>query len=147
MKKKLWLLIVVALINGATYAQKPYARFNHVALYVSDINKSTAFYTHFFHLDSIKTPGFNGSVKWFSLGGDLSLHLVQTKKENISFPKDSHIAFSVASLNDFIIILKKENIDYGSNGKSGVVNLRGDGVHQIYFRDPDGYLIEVNDAP
>ena len=31
-------------------------------------------------------------------------------------------------------------------GKPQTVQVRVDGVKQIYFKDPDGYWIEVNDA-
>lgn len=32
-----------------------------------------------------------------------------------------------------------------SRAGEGKVTLRSDGEHQIYFQDPDGYWIEVND--
>ena len=31
-------------------------------------------------------------------------------------------------------------------GTPGAITLRPDGIQQIYFRDPDGYWIEMNDA-
>ena len=31
-------------------------------------------------------------------------------------------------------------------GAAHTVNHRDDGVRQIYFQDPDGYWIEINDA-
>ena len=30
-------------------------------------------------------------------------------------------------------------------GKKGVIQRRANGVNQIFFQDPDGYWIEVND--
>jgi lactoylglutathione lyase len=44
-------------------------------------------------------------------------------------------------------VLKKANIPFEDwAGKSGAITLRVDGVKQIYFQDPDGYWIEINDA-
>ena len=36
-------------------------------------------------------------------------------------------------------------LDYSDwPGNSGKINIRADGVKQIYFQDPDGYWLEVN---
>ena len=38
------------------------------------------------------------------------------------------------------------HVKYGDfKGEDGKVTNRPDGIHQIYFQDPDGYWIEVND--
>ncbi len=31
-------------------------------------------------------------------------------------------------------------------GKPNTVNIRADGIKQIYFQDPDGYWLEVNNG-
>jgi len=42
--------------------------------------------------------------------------------------------------------LDQQQVKYGNfKGDSKVVQLRPDGVQQVYFQDPDGYWIEVND--
>jgi lactoylglutathione lyase len=52
----------------------------------------------------------------------------------------------VASIDDFIANLKKNNIEYENwAGEKNTVTKRVDGIKQIYFRDPDGYWIEIND--
>ena len=44
-------------------------------------------------------------------------------------------------------ILKKNNIPFESwAGEKNTYTNRVDGVKQIYFKDPDGYWIEINDA-
>ena len=54
---------------------------------------------------------------------------------------------SHASLQDFITRLRKACIAYEDlQGTPGAITLRPDGIQQIYFRDPDGYWIEMNDA-
>ena len=57
-----------------------------------------------------------------------------------------HLCFSGASLEDVLNELKKAGIVYEDwAGKKASITLRVDGVHQIYFQDPDGYWIEIND--
>ena len=74
--------------------------------------------------------------------------MIQGKKEEIVIPPDNHIAFSVPSMFDFITFLQKKNIYYeGETGKANTFVMQPGGVKQIYLKDPDGYWIEVNDAP
>jgi len=41
--------------------------------------------------------------------------------------------------------LNEKNINYlGANDKPHTYSILGDGVKQLYFKDPDGYCIEVN---
>jgi lactoylglutathione lyase len=144
MQKKALLLFAFILMVRIGVAQKPYAAFNHVALYVTDVNKSAAFYRKLFHLDTTKIPVPGQHVKWLKMGKYLQLHLIEGKKEET---QNNHIAFSVQSLPDFILFLKKENIYFeGSSGDAGTFVIRADGVKQIYLKDPDGYRVEVNDA-
>ena len=119
--------------------------FNHVAFFVRDMQKSVAFYKNIIGLDTIPVPPHgNTIVTWFKMNGNLQLHLVEGLKDSSRIPFN-HIAFSVPSIDVFILKLNKANISFfGAKGK-GTIDLRGDGVHQIYFRDPDGYEIEVND--
>jgi lactoylglutathione lyase len=47
----------------------------------------------------------------------------------------------------FIEKLKANKIEFENwPGEKGAVTTRVDGVKQIYFKDPDGYWIEINDA-
>ncbi|MCR8559887.1 VOC family protein [Mucilaginibacter sp. BJC16-A38] len=147
MKKQTLLILALLLITKIGLAQKPYAAFNHVSLYVSDVDKSAAFYRKLFHLDTTKIPVAGQRVKWLKMGKYMQLHLIESKKDQLTVAQNNHIAFSVQSLADFIQVLKKENIKFGGaedNDWSFVE--RADGVKQIYFKDPDGYRVEVNDA-
>lgn len=144
--KRIFIIMVVCLcIAFKSNAQKPV--FNHVALMVTDANTSAAFYMKWFHLDTLKNPFPGRPIRWLSLGNGLQLHLIQGSKDEVIVSKDNHIAFSVNSIDDFISLLKKEGVPYeNGDGKFGTYALRSDGVKQIYFRDPDGYEVEVNDA-
>jgi lactoylglutathione lyase len=55
------------------------------------------------------------------------------------------MAFTVPDLSKFMIHLDEEGVAYGGfNAKDRKPTTRPDGVNQIYFQDPDGYWIEVN---
>jgi len=57
------------------------------------------------------------------------------------------LCFSVVYIDDFINKLKTKNIDFENwPGVKGEITLRVDGVKQIYFKDPDGHWLEVNNA-
>ena len=68
------------------------------------------------------------------------------RKEASASPDiEVHFAFRVPSIPDFTTHLDQMQVKYRSFDGSGKVTNRPDGVHQIYFQDPDGYWIEVND--
>lgn len=120
---------------------------NHIALYVFDLQKSTQFYKDILQLEIIPEPFKDGRHTWFKLGEYSQLHIIQGAKEVISHEKSSHLCFSVRSVQDFITQLDKYNIDrINMKGDSKSPTVRPDGVLQIYFQDPDGYWLEVNDA-
>jgi lactoylglutathione lyase len=136
----------IALIHSSLLSSSnAAASFDHVALYVRNMEKSVAFYKQFFQLDTMPVPAHgNTIVTWFKLGDRLQLHLVEGLKDSMQIPFN-HIAFSVSSISDFTDKLKRANIVWFGAKGNFTTDYRADGVHQVYFRDPDGYEIEVND--
>ena len=133
-------------ING--YAQEKKTLFNHVALSVYDLQKSASFYEEVLQLDTIPEPFKIGKHKWFEIGPGLSLHLVNDATEIKTHSRNTHICFSVVSIDDFIARLDQFGIGYYSAGNEpGKVGVRVDGVKQLYIQDPDGHWIEINDEP
>jgi lactoylglutathione lyase len=51
----------------------------------------------------------------------------------------------VASLDVFMAHLDALHVKYANFAGDAKVTARPDGIKQIYFQDPDGYWIEVND--
>jgi lactoylglutathione lyase len=138
--------LILATANAQT-GMKQQARLNHIALYVLDLKTSTAFYQTIIGLDTIPEPFHDGRHTWFSVGPKSHLHLIQGAKNKTVHEKNTHLCFSVTSVDAFIAVLKKNNIEYESwAGEKNTVTNRVDGVKQIYFLDPDGYWIEINDA-
>ena len=120
---------------------------NHIAVYVNDLNKSTVFYENVFNLKIIPEPFHDNRHTWFTLGAAGQLHLIQGAKGNQSFDKNEHLCFSMPSVDDFVKKLNAKNISFEDwAGKEKGITLRVDGVKQIYFKDPDGHWLEVNDA-
>ena len=132
---------------GKGYAQKQNPVLNHIAHYVVNLNTITGFYMNIIGLDTIPEPFHDARHTWFSVGNKSHLHLIQGAKEKSVRDKNSHICFSVQSVKLFIRVLEKNNIEYENwTGEKNAITQRIDGVQQIYFKDPDGYWIEINDA-
>lgn len=93
----------------------------------------------------METPkGIPNTIRWFYLSDKTQIHLIQSK-ELIRMPKGIHISFATENLDAFIKHLKERNIPFENwYGVSKTTNMRGDNVEQIYFQDPDGYWIEIN---
>ena len=121
--------------------------FNHAALCARNLKKTADFYSTALQLQKIHHP-FNDTLHvWFKIGEGLALHIIQGDCPATVHDISIHLCFSVASLDAFMKHLDALNIKYGNwNGEPKKVNFRPDGVHQIYFQDPDGFWIEVNDA-
>lgn len=120
---------------------------NHVAICSHNLKKTTAFYSEVMELKKIPHPFKDTVHTWFSIGPDIQLHVIEAKCPVESHDINTHLCFKVASLADFMKHLDQYNIKYGNwAGDYKKITLRPDGVQQIYFQDPDGYWIEVNDA-
>ncbi|MES2275623.1 MAG: VOC family protein [Bacteroidota bacterium] len=126
---------------------KPVAKLNHAALLVADLKKSTDFYESLFNLVIGPEPFHDGKHTWFDLGNGVNLHIIQGAKTKEVYEKNEHLCFSVPSVEVFVKTLNAQNIKFENvAGTVGEITARVDGVKQIYFKDPDGHWIEVNDA-
>ena len=120
-------------------------RLNHIAVYVTDLEKSTHFYQHIIGLDTIPEPFHDGKHTWFAIG-NAQLHLIASAPVKPVTDKNNHLCFSVPSIDAFIFKLNKEKVEFENwPGKKSSFTVRPDGVKQIWLKDPDGYWIEIND--
>ena len=148
---KFFLLFIFSLSLHAASAQTkkqdnaPAIALNHIAMYVHNLEKSTAFYENVLQLKQIPEPFKDGKHTWFTLGPAGQLHLIQGAEQNIKRDKNDHLCFSVNSIEDFISNLDKHQVNYTNwPGTEKAPTVRVDGVKQVYFQDPDGHWIEVN---
>jgi len=139
------LLFIVAVQGQQDTKAK--ASLNHIAQYVVDLKVSTDFYANIIGLDTIPEPFHDGKHTWFAVGPKSHLHIISGAMQKVPHDKNSHLCFTVPSVLDFITGLKKNNVPFESwTGEKNTYTNRVDGVKQIYFQDPDGYWIEINDA-
>lgn len=144
------LLITLALMANVSLAQSDTNQdysiaLNHIAVYVYNLEKSTLFYEQALHLKQIPEPFKDGRHTWFTLGAAGQLHLIQGAEKDVPQNKNNHLCFSVKSIEDFITNLDAYKIEYTNwPGTQKAPTIRVDGVKQIYFQDPDGHWIEIN---
>lgn len=145
--KKCTILYILLILFNTSNGQQSKAALNHIAHYVINLKASTEFYMDVIGLDSIPEPFHDGKHTWLLIGHKSHLHLIHGATAAFTLPKNSHICFTVSSVNNFIKVLVKNKIEYENwIGEKMAVTKRVDGVQQIYFKDPDGYWIEINDA-
>ena len=137
------LLIITTFKVSAQIKKNP--TLNHLAINVFDLKKSTDFYKDIIGLKMIPEPFKDGKHSWFKIAKHSQLHIIQTATAVTERDKNSHMCFSVASVEAFVEILNKNKIWYGNwLGTTNMITTRPDGIKQIFFKDPDGYWIEIN---
>lgn len=132
------------LINKASAQQAPTV--DHIALYVFDLKKSTAFYTDVMQFKLVSEPFKDNKHSWFNIGPHSKLHVIEGAKEVKEQDINTHFAYHVKVLKEFTDHLDKLKIPYRNwKGDSKEPTVRPDGVKQVYLQDPDNFWIEVND--
>ncbi|KAH7575884.1 hypothetical protein JRO89_XS02G0241800 [Xanthoceras sorbifolium] len=130
--------------SSAATKPMPLLSLNHVSFVCKSLIKSVRFYEDVLGFVLIKRPSsFNFEGAWlFNYG--IGIHLLQaedqvlTKKGKIN-PKDNHISFQCSDMELITRKLEEMNIEY----VTAVVEEGGIIVDQLFFHDPDGYMIEI----
>jgi lactoylglutathione lyase len=100
--KFLLLFFAMATAINSHAQMKKNPTLNHVAVYVYDLQKSAGFYKNIIGLESIREPFHDGRHEWFRIGPHSQMHLIAGAKSIVNHDKDSHLCFSVSSMEDFI---------------------------------------------
>ena len=115
-------------------------RFHHVAVIVSDLDRSELFYEQLLGLERDKRPDLGFPGLFYSLGGGQQLHLMQIDDPYDGYEqpahggRDHHFALATDSLEMLVSRLDE----------AGVICTKSrSGRAAIFFRDPDGNAIEV----
>ncbi|XP_022774006.1 uncharacterized protein LOC111316252 [Durio zibethinus] len=130
------------------YEALPLLSLNHVSLLCRSVWDSVLFYEEVLGFVVIKRPSsfkFNGA--WLYNYG-IGIHLI----ENPSIdefdtiveprpinPKDNHISFQCTDVG----LVKRRLQNMGLKYVTAVVEDEGNRVDQVFFHDPDGYMIEL----
>jgi len=124
-------------------------RLQHCGLVVADLDRSRHFYGEALGLQEVpRPPNFTFAGAWFRFG-ESEIHLLvdadTTGRAGAPDPGPSG-AFGLVSH----VALEAEDLDAAlarlvENGVPliGGPMPRGDGVTQVFFRDPDGYILEL----
>jgi catechol 2,3-dioxygenase-like lactoylglutathione lyase family enzyme len=124
-------------------------RIQHVGLVVSDLERSRRFYAEALGLEEVPRPSnFTFDGAWFRFGGT-ELHLLAEEHttggagqgdagEGAARGLTSHLAFEVDDLEHALTTLRRHGVEL-----EGGPMPRGDGVTQVFFLDPDGYVLEL----
>ena len=113
---------------------------NHVARPTKRLEAARRFWIDVMGAREISRPGFSFNGSWLFLAG-IQIHLI----EDAAAPdppgeintRERHMAFAVPDVDAMERVLGEHGVAY----KRNLILDRG--VHQIFFRDPDGHLIEI----
>ncbi|GFY96977.1 lactoylglutathione lyase [Actinidia rufa] len=123
----------------------PLTSLNHISIVCRSVEESIHFYKNVLGFFPVRRPGsFNFNGAWlFSYG--IGIHLLQSedpenlpKKSEIN-PKDNHISFQCESM----AAVEKKLEDMGIHYARQRVEEGGIYVDQLFFHDPDGFMIEI----
>ena len=123
-------------------------RIQHAGLVVSDLERSRRFYREALGLEEVPRPAnFRFDGAWFRFG-EYELHLLAEEHTTGGAGQPNagagaerglthHLAFEVDDLDAACARLAEAGV-----ALSGGPMPRGDGVTQVFFFDPDGYVLE-----
>jgi len=121
--------------------------FDHLALVVKSVDESMAFYQKVFQLEEIPNTALESKTRWLALGTGKQLHLIPRPDFDIKINKANHFALATEDLSSFVTHLESLEIPYTDwKGVPNKIYVRNDGIRQVYFQDPNGHWVEVNDA-
>jgi len=138
------LLSTIPFVNGqdkSTFNLK----IDHIALNVKDVNRAADFYGRILKFQEITNRSKFEGVRWFSIGDGKELHLISMVKEEVTLNKAVHLALTTPDFDAVVAMLEKMKIPYSDwPGTPNKVNIRADGMKQVFFQDPDGNWLEIN---
>jgi catechol 2,3-dioxygenase-like lactoylglutathione lyase family enzyme len=118
-------------------------KLHHVSRQTLKLDETRRFYVDVLGFQEISRPPFAFRGAWL-YGAGIQIHLIE---EPFDSPPaeintlENHIAFAVENMEDAEAALKQHGVTYRRN----VVPERG--TKQIFFRDPEGWLIEIGLYP
>ncbi len=121
---------------------------HHVSLHVRDVDASAAFYARVLGLAEMPNRVGLPHIRWFVLDAHRTLHLIggdDVNGRDRAF--STHMALATPDLDAAMDHLRAEGVTWCNVAREPFgVQVRPDGVRQIYFQDPDGHWIEINAA-
>ena len=128
----------------------PLQNLNHVLVLANDLEETRDFYVDVLGLEDGYRPPFPFAGHWIYLGGRAVVHVAEnrsylyTRDQGRDGSADAdtgsidHIAFEATGLREMIATLEKRGIDARHRRVPDL------DLHQVFVRDPNGVLIELN---
>ncbi len=126
---------------------------HHVAVIVTDLARSAAFYQQLFGLGPIPRPPFTVDGMWLGVGAlavHLTVHPAGTFRTRPVDNDDGHFAFNTRDFEGFVAHARAMGFDEAradDDPMRMILKRQGlAGFPQVYLLDPDRNVIEVNGA-
>ncbi len=118
------------------------AKLHHVSRQTQKLEETRRFYVEVLGFRELSRPGFNFAGAWL-YGSGIQIHLIDepfAAPGGDANPRENHIAFQIADPDAAEAVLKERGIAYRRQK-----SLTGN--EQIFFRDPEGWMIELGNYP
>lgn len=115
-------------------------RVHHISRVTNQPEASKVFYRDVLGFRELRRPNFDFRGAWlFNYG--VQIHIIENTDKAAQLPtgidtRDNHLALEVEDIEVAKANLESRGIDYREQVNAG-------GIHQVFFRDPDGHLIEI----
>ncbi|KAH9606033.1 hypothetical protein KSS87_021050 [Heliosperma pusillum] len=142
-EETMWASVVDDCVSVNSGGALPLLSLNHVSYVCKSLADSVRFYVDVLGFGLIKRPSsFQFEGAWlFNYG--IGIHLLESdnhqRKTSKINPKENHISFQCSDMNLVIKQLETMGIEY----VTAQVEEGGVKVDQLFFHDPDGYMVEI----
>ncbi len=119
------------------------AKLHHVSRQTQKLDETRRFYVEVLGFCEIARPPFSFGGAWL-YGAGIQIHLIEepfAEQDMALNTRENHIAFAVEDMDAAERTLKARGVPYRHN----VVPERG--TNQLFFKDPDGWMIELGAFP
>jgi catechol 2,3-dioxygenase-like lactoylglutathione lyase family enzyme len=118
----------------------PIQRVHHVARVTTRPLESAAFYRDVLGFREIRRPNFDFRGAWlFNYG--VQIHIIENRAASAELPRAidtraNHLALEIEDVEAAKRLLAEHGIAFREQVNAG-------GIHQVFFHDPDGHVIEI----
>jgi len=115
-------------------------RLDHVNLRTDRLDETIAFFEEVLGLENRpeQRPDFGFPGAWLFVGDQAVVHLIEANSTEAPAGALDHVAFATPDFDGLLTTLDERDLPHR------VSEQPGNGVRQVFFREPNGVLIEVS---